>query len=198
MAPRKTLLAGLCGAGGALLAASTGVSAIGLIVGAVIVVFGAGALAYELLKRPGRRAQRKRHLRAAEAAEAGGEDGQLADVRAQPGPHPLPAGEGDQAALPQALALHRAAAARVPADLRRRQALLRQQQRHRLRARRRHRQGALGTQHRPPQRLLAGLLQAIASTSSTSFPATSSSSTPRPARSSGSTRCRAGPSPRRW
>ena len=59
---------------------------------------------------PGRRPQPRRDLHAAEAegAAEGGEDGQLADVRAQPGPHPLPAGEGDQAPIPQTLALHRA------------------------------------------------------------------------------------------
>ena len=114
----------------------------------------------------------------------------------QPGPHPLPAGEGGEAALPAALALHRAAAARVPAGLRGRQALRGQQQRHRLRARRGHRQGALGTQRsgastppRPPT-------TSTASTSSTSSPATWSSSTRRPAGSSGNARCPAAPSPR--
>ena len=99
---------------------------------------------------PRRRPQPRRDLRAAEAegAAEGSEDGQLADVRAQPGPHPLPAGEGGSSPLSATLALHGAAAARVPADLRRRQALPRQQQRLRLRARRGHRQGPLGTADR--------------------------------------------------
>ena len=73
-----------------------------------------------------------------------------------------------------------------------------QQQRLRLRPRRRHRQGALGTPDRPPQRLLADLLQA---------PPLHRQPRPRPHRQarredrqdrSGNARCRAGPSPRRW
>ena len=49
-------------------------------------------------------------------------------------------------------------------------------------ARRRHRQAALETADRHPQRLVAGLLPRTASTSSTWSPATSSSSTRKPAR----------------
>ena len=109
---------------------------------------------------PRRRPQRRRGLQAAEAEKAGDEDGPLADLRLRPRPHPVPAGRRGGAAVPQALALHRAAAARVPADRRRRQALPGQQQRLRDLARRRHRQGALEAADRHPQRLLAGLLPA--------------------------------------
>ena len=108
---------------------------------------------------PGRHPQRRRPVPTAEAAEAEGENGQLAVLRARPGAHPVPARQGRQAALPQTLALHRPAAARVPADLRRRPALLRRQQRLGPRPRRRHREAPLETADRAPQRLLARLLQ---------------------------------------
>src|SRR5680860_25094 len=73
------------------------------------------------------------HLPAAEAESAEAQDGQLAALRLRPRPHSLPAGEGGEATVPESLALHGPAAARVPADDRRRQALLRQQQRLRRR-----------------------------------------------------------------
>ena len=111
------------------------------------------------VEAPRRRPQRLGSLQARKAEAAEGADCQLADVRAQPGPDPLPAGEGGQAAVSPALALHGTTAARVPAGLRPRQAVRRQQRRHRLRARREHRQGPLGTPRRTAQRLRSHLLQ---------------------------------------
>ena len=124
---------------------------------AAVLAFAGGVLAYESLRRPGRRPQPRRRLQTRKTEAADQEDGPLAVLRLRPGPHPVPAGEGGEAALPGTLALHRRPAARVPARGRRRQALLRQQQRLRDRARRRHRQGALEAADRRTQRLLARL-----------------------------------------
>ena len=129
---------------------------------AVAVVLGIAGIVDRLpgAEAAGRRPQPERRLQAAEAEEAGQEDGQLAALRLRPGPHPLPAGEGRQAALPQALALQGAAAARVPAGPRRRPALPRQQQRLRDRPRRRHRASSSGSggsaASTPPRRPTTG------------------------------------------
>ena len=172
--------------------------AVGLIVAGLIAVVGAGLLAYELLKRPADVHNSQRRLHAPEAAEAGSEDGQLADLRPQPGPHPLPAGQGREAAVSgcsgttpsgrcwssrRSTSAASSTASTTTA---------------RLRARRRHRQGPLGTPHRPAQRLLTGLLQAPPLHRQPRPRPHRQAGRRRPARCSGSTRFPAGRSPRRW
>ena len=149
---------------------------------------------------PRRRPQPERDLQAAEAAEAEkGEDGQLADVRAQPGPHPLPAGARDQAPLPQdsgATPSGRCSSSRRSTSAARSTAVNNSGFAFALDADTG--KVALGTADRPPQRLLADLLPPSPLHRQPG---------PRPHRQARredrqdhleKDRCRAGPSPRRW
>ena len=126
-----------------------------------IVLSAPASLAYELLKRPRRRPQlatppssrrSRRRRRRKRRPSTGRSSGSTR-------PAPATSRRRDQAPVSPALALLGAAAARVPAGLRPRPALRGQQQRLRLRPRREHRQGSLGTPDRRAQRLFAGVPQ---------------------------------------
>ena len=135
----------------------------------------------------------------AEAEKGGEEDGQLADLRLRPGAHPLPAGERREAALPRSSGATRShPLLEFPPILAGGKLYLVNNSGFAVSLDADTGKAALEAADRHPQRLLAGLLPA---------PPLHRQPGPRPHRQARredrqddleTTRCRAGPSPRRW